>query len=201
MEWPWPLRPLLFRCHCSTKQGMHFVHNTSSTEVIMVIWQSQKLVELEAVSQVKKLMVYGSYMVRSYIQTEDHSIIDESTLITLPGEIVQTMYKAGTYWRWYRDAAALSFPHCEILYRLLYNLVPRLLSGIYLVPATYTEIEITGMPNRNFILTSLHNLRASHLSHFSHLLVEALLTRIKIVEQWKCALGLKPLDCLIYKWV
>ena len=54
----------------------------------------QKLVELvvetEAVSQEKKLIIYGAIQFRSDIRVEDHSIIDESIVVTtLPGEIAQ----------------------------------------------------------------------------------------------------------------
>lgn len=55
--------------------GMHFVHNTLSKEVIMVMWQSvQKLVEPETASQVK---IY-SMTVYMDIRVENHCIIDES---------------------------------------------------------------------------------------------------------------------------
>ena len=37
--------------------------------------------------------------------------------------------QTGTHCTWYRDAAALYFPHSEMLYSLLYSLVSQLLSG------------------------------------------------------------------------
>ena len=40
---------------------MHFVHNTLSTEVNIVTFDTQKLlVEAKAVPQMNKLMIYGS---------------------------------------------------------------------------------------------------------------------------------------------
>ena len=56
-------------CHiCSSEattnnhgEGMHFVHNTLSTEVNIVTFDTQKLlVEAKAVLQMNKLMIYGS---------------------------------------------------------------------------------------------------------------------------------------------
>ena len=74
--------------------GMHFVHNTSSTEVIIVvIFGIQKRVEPEAVSQVKKLMIYGS--LHGPGQTHGWRIIlllmNPCMVDNAAGEIVQTM--------------------------------------------------------------------------------------------------------------
>ena len=87
----------------------------------------QKLVEPEAVSWVKKLMIYGSldgpgqmYRWRIFL------LLMNPWFLMLPGLIVQ---QTGAYCTWYRDASALYFPHRDMLNSLLYSLVSWLLPG------------------------------------------------------------------------
>ena len=92
--------------------GMHFVYNTWSTEVIMVMWRLVYKTHW-AGGRLSGEDLRQSTWSRSDIRVEDRSIIDES-MVDNPSRCswhaqVNLWKQVATYWTWYRPCVSLVF--------------------------------------------------------------------------------------------
>ena len=93
----------------------HFVHNTSSMEVIMVMWHSVYKNSLLSRRQSLKLMIYGSLHGPGQIyEWRIILLLMNPWLILLSGVVACSDKSCKQVADWYRDAVSLCFPHCEM---------------------------------------------------------------------------------------